>query len=190
MTKLLDTQGRTYVRQGRWLLQYITQHADDISANLDASTPTPVTPYAPIPDAPYAPIPDAPSAPIHFDPFSYGDTQSRNVVEPVEAPRNVVEPVAEPQDMVQHVVAPVEPQEPNTCRNSPMDEALERLTTIVKVCFKTGNGLVWLENDLALWDPVDPSGWLAKMRDEWSSRIHSGWIDEFVNALELWIVSH
>ena len=164
MAKLLDTQGRAYVRQGRWLLQYITDNADAIDAQLD-SPKAYVQPYVPVKEA----LKEA-----FFDPFSYG-------VEPVEEPaEEFVEPKEEPK----------EPYEPYTCRNTPMEEAQERLREIVNVCFKTGNGLVWLENDLALWDSTNPSAWLSKMREEWGNRIHSGWLDEFMNALELWIVSH
>lgn len=159
MAKLLDTQGRAYVRQGRWLLQYITDNADAINAQLD------------LPHIPKE-VPAAVKEEAFIDPFSYGE-------ESTEA-------------HVAHVAEHVEPiiEEPYTCRNTPMEEAQERLREIVNVCFKTGNGLVWLENDLALWDSTNPSAWLSKMREEWGNRIHSGWLDEFVNALELWIVSH
>ena len=160
MAKLLDTQGRAYVRQGRWLLQYITDNADAIDAQLD------------LPHIPKQ-VPTAVKEPDFIDPFSYGE-------EPPSTEAHVAH-VAEPPPII---------EEPYTCRNTPMEEAQERLREIVNVCFKTGNGLVWLENDLALWDSTNPSAWLSKMREEWGNRIHSGWLDEFVNALELWIVSH
>ena len=157
MAKLMDTQGRAYVRQGRWLLLYITENADAIDAQFDAAI-TPIAPPTPIVPSITAPIVQSITTPI---------------VQPSEYP-----------EVIQQL------PEPYTCNNSPIDESVERLTTIVDVCFKTGNGRVWLENDLALWDPTDPAGWLEKMRLEWSNRIHSGWLDEFMNALELWIVAH
>lgn len=153
MSKLLDRQGRSYVRRGNWLLQYIADNVDAIDADM-------------------------------VEPPMSGEIPMSGVVEipmSVEIPTEAIPPT-EP--------VSAEDIEPRTCRNTPMDEAVERLTTIVNVCFRTGNGLVWLENDLVLWDSSDPERWLAQMRSEWGNRIHSGWLDEFMNALELWIVAH
>ena len=72
------------------------------------------------------------------------------------------------------------------CKNEVETEAIEWLKSIVSVCFNTDAGLVMLENDLALYDHENVAGWLVTMRNEWESRIHSGWLDQFMGALELW----
>jgi hypothetical protein len=84
----------------------------------------------------------------------------------------------------------VEPPDADQCAPTLEAEALERLRMIVDINFKTIRGLVLLESDLALFDPdTDTSVWLESMKTEWEARLHSEWLDEFMEALQLWILS-
>ena len=79
------------------------------------------------------------------------------------------------------------------CEDSLISEANERLLSILKVCFGTDSGRIQLENDLALYDGdkkiLSKETWLAEMRETWSQKLHSGWLDEFMEALELWVIA-
>ena len=66
-------------------------------------------------------------------------------------------------------------------------ESVARMRIAVDACFRTDRGAVELENELALWDGADPAAWVRRMRDTWESRLHSAWVDEFMEALELWV---
>ena len=67
-------------------------------------------------------------------------------------------------------------------------EALERLQTVIAANFKTARGLIVLESDLALYDG-DGEVFVTRMREEYSSRLHSLWLDEFCEALQIWVAS-
>ena len=85
---------------------------------------------------------------------------------------------------------PLEPPDADQCAPTLEAEALERLRMIVDINFKTIRGLVLLESDLALFEiGTDVSAWLEKMKTEWEARLHSEWLDEFMEALQLWILS-
>jgi hypothetical protein len=77
------------------------------------------------------------------------------------------------------------------CKNDAGIEAQAWLYNIVNVCFNTDTGSVTLDTDLALYlaDRPSPGEWIEQMRKEWSNRIHSGWIEQFMSALELWVVN-
>ena len=79
------------------------------------------------------------------------------------------------------------------CEDSLISEANERLLSILKVCFGTDSGRIQLENYLALYDGdkkiLSKETWLAEMRETWSQKLHSGWLDEFMEALELWVIA-
>ncbi len=75
----------------------------------------------------------------------------------------------------------------DVCANTIEVEALEILRRIALVNFSGDNGLICLENDLLLYDGSDE--WILNMKKEWEFRLHSQWVDTFMNALELWIVS-
>ena len=68
-------------------------------------------------------------------------------------------------------------------------EAQGRLEIVLKANFTTARGLVLLESDMGLFDSKNPEAWIQKMREDWSVRLHSLWLDEFIEALELWVLS-
>lgn len=74
-----------------------------------------------------------------------------------------------------------------SCDATPEAEAVARMQIAVDACFRTDRGAVLLETDLALWDGTEPEAWFRAMRDTWESRLHSGWVDEFLEALQLWM---
>ena len=93
-------------------------------------------------------------------------------------------------DLISKPEAKVHPPDADQCAPTLEAEALERLRMIVDINFKTIRGLVLLESDLALFDlGEDMSEWLDKMKTEWEPRLHSEWLDEFIEALQLWILS-
>jgi hypothetical protein len=50
--------------------------------------------------------------------------------------------------------------------------------------------MVFVVPDIALFEiGTDVSAWLEKMKTEWEARLHSEWLDEFMEALQLWILS-
>ena len=82
------------------------------------------------------------------------------------------------------------PPDSDQCAPTLEAESLERLRFVVDVNFKTIRGLVLLESDLALFNSeIDTEKWLEKMKQEWESRLHSQWLDEFMEALQIWILS-
>lgn len=82
--------------------------------------------------------------------------------------------------------------ESTQCENSLLAEAHERLLSCVITSFRTDAGLIMLENELSLFQEETPdsvSAWVSRMRTAWSSRLHSKVLDEFFEALDLWVVS-
>jgi hypothetical protein len=119
--------------------------------------------------------------------FEKRDAYQTLVLKPVAEP----EPEPEPEDQIEQPKPEPEPVAPliDQCPPTLEAEALERLRFVVEVNFSTIRGLVLLESDLGLWDRASPEAWLIQMRSEWESRLHSGWLDEFMEALELWVIS-
>lgn len=114
---------------------------------------------------------------------SFDAVEAEEEVEAVEA----VEAAAEAS--VPAPSPPALPPLPDQCAPTLRAEAEERLRAVVEANFKTSRGLIVLENDLMLYENEDPVSWIRRMRDDWSSKLHSLWLDEFENALELWIAS-
>lgn len=78
------------------------------------------------------------------------------------------------------------------CENSLLAEAKERLLSCVLSSFRTDAGVIMLENDLILFQEErqeEVSEWVSRMRNEWSSRLHSSVLDDFFEALDLWVLS-
>ena len=85
---------------------------------------------------------------------------------------------------------PIASFENDTCEDSLQAESLERLISIINTSFKTDAGRVMLETDLASFYEGEPIlEWIARMKEEWSSRIHSTVFDLFCESLELWVLS-
>lgn len=110
-----------------------------------------------------------------------------------EAVEKAFAPEAEAEPAVDSAPAPppalILPPLPDQCAPTLRAEAEERLRAVVEANFKTARGLIVLENDLLLFDGSDPAAWMRNMKEDWSSKIHSMWMGEFTNALELWIAS-
>jgi hypothetical protein len=78
------------------------------------------------------------------------------------------------------------------CANTLLAEAHERMVACVLTSFRTDAGLIMLENELSLFNEEEPDtvpAWVVRMRDTWSSRLHSSVLDDFFEALDLWVLS-
>ena len=123
---------------------------------------------------------------------SYAEQLEMSFAATQEADKVVVEAALEPPPPPPAPTIPTLPTLPplpDQCAPTLRAEAEERLRAVVEANFKTSRGLIVLENDLMLYEQEDPVGWIRRMREDWSSKIHSQWLDEFENALELWIAS-
>lgn len=78
------------------------------------------------------------------------------------------------------------------CDNSLLAEAHERMVSCVITSFRTDAGLIMLENELSMFEEStqdNVSSWVHTMRNAWSSRLHSKVLDDFCEALDLWVLS-
>jgi hypothetical protein len=78
------------------------------------------------------------------------------------------------------------------CDNSLLAEAHERMVSCVITSFRTDAGLILLENELSMFQEETPESialWVQTMRNAWSSRLHSKVLDDFCEALDLWVLS-
>ena len=76
------------------------------------------------------------------------------------------------------------------CENSLLAEAEERLAFALTTSFKTDVGSILLENDLLLWIDTDAENdekWLETMAENWSQKLHTNVVEDFCNALALWV---
>jgi len=150
-------------RNGKWLMDAVVVHADALETFLATHVPPTEIPIE-------IPI-DPPIDPLAALMGLYGDIDVSDIE---TTPASIL-----PTPLI------------DQCHNDVHTEALEWLMSIVSVCYNTDTGIILLENDLALFvgDRPDASEWLTTMRKEWESRIHSGWLDQFMSALELWVAS-
>jgi len=113
--------------------------------------------------------------------------------EPLELPPPAVEPSPPPPPPRHDEEAFVEDIDASMqCANTLLAEAHERLVTCVLTSFRTDSGLIMLENELSLFQEETPdtvAAWVTRTRDAWSSRLHSKVLDDFHEALDLWVVS-
>jgi len=90
-------------------------------------------------------------------------------------------------------VDPVPFDERVQCENTLLAEAKERLISCVMSSFRTDAGIIMLENDLIMFEDVEPEAevgeWVVRMRSEWTNRLHSSVVEDFEEALDLWVLS-
>jgi len=75
------------------------------------------------------------------------------------------------------------------CENGILAEAEERLKSCIQSSFNTDNGRIMLENDLLLFDFASKDEWLRETMNEWLPRLKSTFHDEFILAINLWVLS-
>ena len=78
------------------------------------------------------------------------------------------------------------------CENSLLAEAHERMVSCVITSYRTDAGLLLLENELIMFQDQTSEGvtnWVQTMRNAWSCRLHSKVLDDFCEALDLWVLS-
>lgn len=78
------------------------------------------------------------------------------------------------------------------CECSLLSEAQERFQSCLQTSFRTNNGEIMLENDLAMFEDVAEENvleWVKEMRERWSSRLHSNVFHDFEEALDLWVLA-
>lgn len=66
------------------------------------------------------------------------------------------------------------------------------MVACVLTSFRTDAGLIMLENELSLFEDEaadEVASWVVNMRDTWSSRLHSKVLEDFYEALDLWVLS-
>jgi hypothetical protein len=71
-------------------------------------------------------------------------------------------------------------------------EAIERIKFCIGTSFRTDAGLIMLENDLALYEEIDPTQllkWIQDMKEAWKNRLHSKIYPEFEEAFDLWVAA-
>jgi len=124
------------------------------------------------------------------------DTYTELIQQPERAPEPIAvsKPEPEPEPEPESFAVPRYAIESNQCAATLEAESLERMRVVVEINFSTIRGLVLLESDLALYADTEngapePEKWLEKMRTDWESRLHSEWLDEFMEALQLWVLS-
>jgi len=105
-------------------------------------------------------------------------------------PQNDEPPSPEAPPQVRTVDEPID--ESLHCANTLIAEAHERMVSCVLTSFRTDTGLIMLENELSLFNEEEPDtvpAWVVRMRETWSSRLHSKVLDDFFEALDLWVLS-
>lgn len=200
LTRYLNS-GESIPRSGKLLLQYITEHAEDIQVFLESNdtTGTRGTIAEAVDEEAKQEV-----ATESFDdmlpmPGSYLTAAASARVATNAAEESLAQPKAAVAE--QHEAAAAHEEDGNTCSNSLMSEATERLLAVIATSFKTDTGQVMLENDMSmlheiLMDERDPSNqysnmqkWVVDTLKEWESRMHSSVFDEFKHALELWALA-
>jgi hypothetical protein len=87
------------------------------------------------------------------------------------------------------IISPPPPPLQDQCENGLRAEAEERLKTCLESSFRTDNGRIMLENDLMLFDVDAKEEWLKEVLSEWLPRLKSTFHDEFILAINLWVLS-
>jgi hypothetical protein len=79
------------------------------------------------------------------------------------------------------------------CDNTLQEESKEIMVSLISKCFTTDRGLILLENHMLFFDdahtPEQKEAWYEETMNEWKNNLHSAMIDQFQNALRLWMLS-
>lgn len=121
------------------------------------------------------------------------DAQAAEPPPPAPQPPSAPEPPhSPPSRSADALISPNDFDASMQCENTLLAEAHERMVACVLTSFRTDAGLIMLENELSLFEDEaadEVASWVVNMRDTWSSRLHSKVLEDFYEALDLWVLS-
>lgn len=211
MIQLLETYlGQTdgLPRQGRLLLQYITEHAKEIDAWIQQGRPSRAKVSEVVSEESTQHLETGGTdvdtwdmIPISNDAASSPPSRTINTTNTPTTIREAPSPAAADSTGTDLLEPLIDRPDADQCGVSLQSEAMERLKTVVQTSYKTDAGLIILENDLAFFYDLDSNSqnsakyteqivaWVAEMKRNWKDRIHSTVWGEFEEALELWTLT-
>jgi hypothetical protein len=79
------------------------------------------------------------------------------------------------------------------CDNTLQEESKEIMVSLISKCFTTDRGIILLENHMMFFQDAhtqeQKEAWFVETMSEWNNNLHSAMIEQFQNALRLWMLS-